>query len=32
MGAVREFKENCVIFVDGTEQPITDIIYCTGWK
>lgn len=30
MGSVQKFTKNEVIFVDGTEVSITDIIFCTG--
>lgn len=29
---VAEIKPNSVVFVDGTEENITVIIYCTGVK
>lgn len=30
MGSVQKFTKNAVIFIDGTEIEITDIIFCTG--
>lgn len=32
VGAVKELTETGVIFIDGTQHDVDEIIYCTGYK